>query len=107
MKPVVEKPVVEKPVVEKPIVEKPIVEKPVAAKGEGTLTLGSKPPCEIYIDGAATGQHTPQRDLKLSAGKHRITLVNNEFGIKESFSVDVKADEPTKMMKDYSDKLPK
>ncbi len=100
-------PVVEKPIVEKPVVEKPIVEKPVAAKGEGTLTLGSKPPCEIYIDGAATGQHTPQRDIKLPAGKHRITLVNNEYGIKESFSVDVKADEPTKMIKDYSDKLPK
>nr|MBA3503881.1 hypothetical protein [Deltaproteobacteria bacterium] len=75
--------------------------------GQGTLTLGSKPPCEIYVDGTATGLHTPQKDMKLSAGKHRITLINNEFGIKESFAIEVKADEPTKMIKDYSDRLPK
>ncbi|MDQ3341681.1 MAG: protein kinase [Myxococcota bacterium] len=77
------------------------------AGGQGTLTLGSKPPCEIYVDGTATGLHTPQKDMKLSAGKHRITLINNEFGIKESFAIEVKADEPTKMIKDYSDRLPK
>ena len=68
--------------------------------------LGSKPSCEIYIDGAATGQHTPQRAIKLSAGKHRITLVNNEFGIRESFSVDITPDATEKAIKDYSDKLP-
>ncbi|HLL25545.1 MAG TPA: PEGA domain-containing protein, partial [Kofleriaceae bacterium] len=79
----------------------------VVAKGDGTLTLGSKPPCEIYVDGTATGLHTPQKDMKLSAGKHRITLINNEFGIKESFAVEVKADESTKLIKDYSDRLPK
>ncbi|MDQ3365383.1 MAG: PEGA domain-containing protein, partial [Myxococcota bacterium] len=76
-------------------------------KGTGTLMLGSKPSCEIYVDGAPTGLHTPQRELKLSAGKHRITLINNEFGIKEVFSVDIKPDDTTKMIKDYSDRLPK
>lgn len=80
---------------------------PKKPAGQGTLTIGSKPPCEIYVDGKATGLHTPQKDLKLAAGKHRITLINNEFGIKESFSVEIKADEPTKMIKDYSDRLPK
>jgi hypothetical protein len=52
------------------------------AKGEGTLLLGSKPPCDIFIDGKATGMQTPQRDIKLPSGKHKITLVNNEFGSK-------------------------
>ena len=80
---------------------------PAVAKGSGTLLLGSKPPCDIYIDGKDTGMQTPQRDIKLSAGKHRITLVNNEFGIKETFTVDIKADEVAKQIKDYSDRLPK
>jgi len=88
-------------------VDPPKEPKAPKAGGQGTLTLGSKPPCEIYVDGTATGLHTPQKDMKLPAGKHRITLINNEFGIKESFAVDVKADEPTKMIKDYSDRLPK
>ena len=39
-------------------------------------------------------------------GRHRVTLMNNEFGIKESFNVDIKADAPEKMIKDYSDRLP-
>jgi hypothetical protein len=80
---------------------------PAAAGGTGTLLLGSKPPCEIYIDGKSTGLHTPQKDIKLPAGKHKVTLVNNEFGIKETFSVDIKADATEKQIKDYSDRLPK
>jgi hypothetical protein len=75
-------------------------------KPRGVLVLGSKPPCEIYIDGSATGLHTPQKEIKLSVGRHRVTLMNNEFGIKESFNVDIKADAPEKMIKDYSDRLP-
>jgi len=77
-----------------------------AAKGEGTLSLGAKPPCEIFIDGRNTGLKTPQREIKLPAGKHRITLLNNEFGIKESFAVDIKANDTVKMVKDFSDRLP-
>ena len=69
--------------------------------------LGSKPSCDIYVDGSNTGLHTPQRAMKLSAGKHRITLINNEFGIKETFVVDIKADGTEKAIKDYSDRLPK
>jgi hypothetical protein len=75
-------------------------------KGQGVLVLGSKPPCEITIDGNATGLHTPQMEIKLTVGRHRITLANREFGIKETFTVDIKADTPRKMIKDYSDRLP-
>jgi hypothetical protein len=87
--------------------ELPKPEKAVAETkgGEGTLLLGSKPPCDIYIDGKATGLQTPQRDIKLASGKHKVTLVNNEFGIKESFSVDIKADATEKQIKDYSDRI--
>ncbi len=76
------------------------------AKGQGVLVLGSKPPCDIVIDGSTTGLHTPQKEIKLPAGRHRITLVNSEFGIKETFTVDIKADTTEKMIKDYSDRLP-
>jgi serine/threonine protein kinase len=74
-------------------------------KGEGILSLGAKPPCDIYIDGKSTGLKTPQRELKLSAGRHKVTLMNNEFGIKESFSVEIKTGEVTKQVKDFSDRM--
>jgi serine/threonine protein kinase len=79
----------------------------VASKpsGDGTLLLGSKPPCDILVDGSSTGQHTPQRDMKLSAGKHKITLVNDELGIKETFTVDIKPGQTEKQIKDFSDKI--
>ena len=76
-----------------------------AVKGDGVLSLGAKPPCEIFVDGRNTGLRTPQREIKLSAGKHKITLLNNEFGIKESFSVEIKAGETAKMVKDFSDRI--
>jgi hypothetical protein len=86
---------------------KPVGNDTKVASGSGTLMLGSKPSCDIYVDGSNTGLHTPQRAMKLSAGKHRITLINNEFGIKETFVVDIKADGTEKAIKDYSDRLPK
>ncbi len=73
-----------------------------AKKGTGTLMLGSKPPCQIFIDGKNTGKKTPQRNLKLSAGRHRITLINNEYGIKESFSVSVKPGQTQKQIKNLT-----
>jgi len=75
---------------------------PSAGGGEGTLLLGSKPVCDILVDGSSTGQHTPVRDLKLSAGKHKITLVNDELGINKSFTVDIKAGQTEKQVKDFT-----
>jgi hypothetical protein len=76
------------------------------ARAQGILVLGSKPPCDIAIDGIATNLHTPQKEIKLSVGRHRVTLTNSEFGISETFAVDIKADAPEKLIKDYSDRLP-
>jgi eukaryotic-like serine/threonine-protein kinase len=69
------------------------------------LLVGSKPPCDIFIDGSSTGLHTPAKDIKLSAGKHKVTLVNNEFGIRETFTVEIKPDTPEKAIKDFSDRI--
>jgi hypothetical protein len=71
----------------------------------GTLMLGSKPPCQIFIDGKDTGKKTPQRDLTLPAGRHKITLINNEHGIKESFSVTIKPGQTVKEIKDLTDRM--
>jgi eukaryotic-like serine/threonine-protein kinase len=73
---------------------------------EGTLQVSAKPPCEISVDGKATGLSTPQREIILSVGSHRITLSNKEFGIDETFTVDIKPGAPSKLVKDFSDRLP-
>jgi hypothetical protein len=64
--------------------------------------LGAKPPCQILIDGKDTGLVTPQRNISLPAGRHRIVLVNSEHGIRESFIVTIKAGETVKEIKDLS-----
>lgn len=74
---------------------------------KGMLSLGAKPPCDIYVDGKNTGLTTPQRDLVLTAGSHKITLVNKEFKIRESFSVQVKAGSESRVVKDYSKQIKK
>jgi hypothetical protein len=71
----------------------------------GTLRLGSKPPCAIYIDGRNTGKKTPQRAIRLKGGVHKITLVNNEYGIKETFTVKIRAGETTTAIKDMADQI--
>jgi hypothetical protein len=92
----------------KPPDPKPPDPKVVAVpKGTGTLTIGSKPPCEIYVDGANTGLHTPQSSMTLPAGTHRITLINNEFGINDKFTITIKPDVTEKVIKNYSHLLPK
>ena len=78
---------------------------PVAGKGAGTLMLGAKPPCDIFIDGKATGLKTPQRAIKVAAGPHKVTLVNREHKITESFSIAVKAGAATKVVKDLSKRM--
>jgi hypothetical protein len=81
-------------------------EKRVAARepaGKGTLMLGAKPPCEIIIDGKATGLITPQREIPLAAGRHTVTLVNKQHGIRKSFPITVGAGGSVKVVKDFTD----
>jgi serine/threonine-protein kinase len=108
-KPIKEKPIKEKPVKEKPVKEKPIKERPIAVKPPkeegpdvkpptaatktGYLRINSKPWTRIYIDGRDTGLTTPQTKISLPAGRHSVTLVNNPFNIKHSFSITIQAGE--------------
>ncbi|HEY4182120.1 MAG TPA: PEGA domain-containing protein [Kofleriaceae bacterium] len=68
--------------------------------GEGVLMLGSKPPCEIWVDGKDTGLMTPQRAMKLPVGKHSIKLASPDGEHNKMLSIDIKADKPTKVIED-------
>jgi len=75
------------------------------AIADGTLRIVSKPSCDIVVDGKSTGLRTPQREIKLPAGRHRITLLNDKYAIKEKFIVEIKARETETQIKDYSDRI--
>ena len=68
--------------------------------GDGVLMIASKPPCEIYVDGKATGLTTPQKAIALPAGTHKITFVNSAESIKKTVSVSITADKSTKLIQD-------
>jgi len=94
------------PPVDKPV-EKPKVATEVPAppeKGPGTLSLDSTPPCNIYIDGRSLGLQTPQSAIKLPAGQHQVTLVNADFKITDSFSVEIKTGSIERASKHYEKK---
>ena len=52
--------------------------KPMAT-GESRVTFAVSPWGEIFVDGKRQGVSPPLRDLKLSAGKHTILIVNETF----------------------------
>jgi hypothetical protein len=62
------------------------------AAGEGTLRINSRPWSEIYVDGTHVG-HTPKLDLRVSAGNHRVRLVNQELGLSKTIELNAPAGE--------------
>jgi len=61
-------------------------ETPPAATGPGTLRVNSTPWSQVYVDGRLIG-NTPQMNIQLAPGMHRITLVNPDFNIRENQNV--------------------
>ncbi len=70
----------------------------------GILMVSTKPPCEILIDGKATGLVTPQRGIELPVGSHKVTFINEEMSIKKSFLVKVTAEKASKLIRDMMPK---
>jgi hypothetical protein len=56
--------------------------RPLAKPGDAHITVASDPRCEVLVDGVPYGA-TPLIDLAVPAGKHMITLLNSQAGIKE------------------------
>jgi hypothetical protein len=70
----------------------PVAKAAAPAAGMGTLRINTRPWSEISIDGRRAG-NTPQMNLQLPAGKHKISLVNKEFGLKQTLTIEIKPGE--------------
>lgn len=62
--------------------------------GPGTLRINTRPWSQVYVDGRLIG-NTPQMNISLPAGNHRVTLVNPDFNIRQSVSVTIEAGQVT------------
>jgi serine/threonine-protein kinase len=58
--------------------------------GTGTLRINTRPWSNVFVDGRLVG-NTPQMGIQLSAGRHRITLVNKDLGIRKMVEVTIVA----------------
>ena len=57
--------------------------------GQGFVRIQSTPWARVFIDGQDTGQFTPVAALPLSAGRHKVKLVNEELGASAEVNVNV------------------
>lgn len=78
-------------------------EPPSRPRAKGTLKIGSKPPCQVLINGREVGT-TPEM-IELGAGRHTVSLVNQTYAIRERIRVTIKPGETVRVLRDYSDHL--
>lgn len=62
---------------------------PAAAAEPGFLNVQSVPAARVRINGTDTGRYTPIINLPLEPGRHRIELVNPDFGLERTFTVTI------------------
>jgi hypothetical protein len=55
--------------------------KPVESSGDCSITLGSRPWSEVWIDGKNTNRQTPFVDFKVACGKHKVTFKRADLQI--------------------------
>jgi hypothetical protein len=73
----------------------PAASAPAASSGEnGALSLNSRPWSQVTIDGKSVG-NTPQLNIPLAPGRHKVKLANPELGIVKGFSVEIEAGKTT------------
>jgi hypothetical protein len=75
-------------------------------QAEGFLSLNTTPWTKVFINGEDIGRHTPLRNYSLSPGEHKITCINNEFGIRETFFVVIRPNKTTTIIKNLTSKIP-
>jgi hypothetical protein len=61
---------------------------PTVVLGEGTLQINSRPWSRVLVDDEFVG-NTPQRALKLRAGRHVIRLVNDSLNMEKKFTIEI------------------
>jgi hypothetical protein len=84
------------PVVRESEPEEPDEQEPeprVAQPGAmGTLRIQTRPWSNVFVDGRLVGT-TPQQAISLSAGRHTVTLVNDDFGLRKTIKIDIESGE--------------
>ena len=73
--------------------------KPAADASGGadcTITIGSRPWSEVWIDGRNTNKHTPFADYKIACGKHKITFKRADLQIDQTEAITVQPGEKFK-----------
>jgi hypothetical protein len=63
---------------------------PGAGGKMGTLRINTRPWSRVLVDGKLIG-NTPQMNIPLAAGTHKVKLVNTEFGLSQSVTVEIVA----------------
>jgi hypothetical protein len=67
-----------------------------AGGGECSITIGSRPWAEVWIDGKNTNKHTPFADYKIACGKHKIVFKRSDLNIDRTESITVSPGEKFK-----------
>ncbi|HVZ73336.1 MAG TPA: PEGA domain-containing protein, partial [Polyangia bacterium] len=57
--------------------------------GDCSITLGSRPWAEVWIDGKTTNRQTPFVDFKVACGKHKITFKRSDLQIDQTEAITV------------------
>lgn len=60
----------------------------------GMLRINSRPWSQVIVDGRMVG-NTPQQGVPLSAGRHKVQLVNPQMGLNKTISVSIKTGQVT------------
>ena len=76
----------------------PVASKPPSepAGGECSITIGSRPWAEVWIDGKNTNKHTPFADYKIACGKHKISFKRQDLQIDKTEGITVQPGEKFK-----------
>lgn len=65
-----------------------------AGGSQGSLRVNSRPWAQVYVDGRLIG-NTPQLDIPLPEGSHRLKLVNPQLGMSKNLRVSIRAGKTT------------
>jgi eukaryotic-like serine/threonine-protein kinase len=79
-----------RPEAAKPPSDRSVAAAPAASAAMGTLRIQTRPWSRVYVDGLAVGT-TPLMSLATRAGRHTLTFVNEEFGLRKTVVVQVEA----------------
>lgn len=84
----------------RPITAPPAQTDPTMDVDQGALTLDSKPWADVLVDDQREGR-TPIVGLRLRVGHHKVTLINTNSSIDESFVIDIQQGHVEKIAKNY------